>query len=105
MLWGCLEELGDLNNIEDYVWNPEIAVPIANSTFGLVEFLDNDEIDDYIGTDADGLIIFTYEDQFESQDAASYVEIPDETFNESISFDAPQWIQVPLPIEFEISTT
>jgi hypothetical protein len=103
LLWGCLEELGDLNKIEDYVWNPNVAIPIANSTFGLVEFLEDPEVEDYIGTDENGLIIFSYEDQFESQDAASYVEIPDETFDASIQFPSPILIQ--LPIDITVSTT
>ena len=103
LLLGCLEEIGDLDKIEDYTWNPELALPISNSTFGLVDFLDDPDVEDFIEVDEDGLIVITYEDQFESQDAASYVEIPDETYNESISFDAPILIQ--LPIQFQVSTT
>jgi len=103
LLWGCLEQIGDLNKIEDYTWNPNLAFPIANSTFGLVEFLEDPDVDDYIQTDPNGLILFTYEDQFESQDAASYVEIPDESFDASIQFPAPILIQ--LPIDITVSKT
>jgi len=101
LLWGCLEQIGDLDKVEEYTWNPNFAVPIANSTFGLVEFLEDPEVDEYITTDPDGLIIFTYEDQFESQEAASYIEIPDETFSESISFSPPLLIQLPILLEIE----
>ena len=102
-LGGCLEELGNLDKIQDYTWNPEVAIPISNSTFGLVDFLENDEVDDFIETDENGLIILTYQEEFESQDAASYIEIPDETYEESFSFGAPILIQ--LPIQLEISAT
>ena len=104
VFYGCNGAFSDLNKIGQYTWNPSLAFPIAKATFGFEDFINRNDTLALIEKDEEGLIILTYEnnDLF-SQNAASYLELPDETHTESFNFNSPLLIQ--LPIAFQISKT
>lgn len=104
VFYGCNGAFSDLDKIGQFTWNPSLAFPIAKATFGFEDFITNNDTLVFIEKDEEGLIILTYEnnDLF-SQNAASYLELPDETHTESFSFDSPLLIQ--LPINLQISKT
>jgi len=82
--------------------NPRLTVPVAQSVFGFDDFITNTDSTAQFITDEDGLLILLYQNEsLVSQDASSFLELPDESASESFSFDAPILIQ--LPIQFEIS--
>ncbi len=104
VFYGCSGAFNDLDKIGEFTWNPSLAFPIAKATFGFEDFINNNDTLAFIEKDEEGLIILTYEnnDLF-SQKAASYLDLPDEIFTESFSFESP--LLSKLPIDRQISKT
>jgi len=104
LVWGLnsCQQIRDLDRIRQSTLNPRLAVPVAQSIFGFDDFITNTDSTAQFITDEDGLLILLYQNEsLVSQDASSFLELPDESASESFSFDAPILIQ--LPIQFEIS--
>ena len=102
-LWACVGTFNDLDSLQLNI-SPTIAFPIAHSTFNLEDFVNKGDTVGEItfDTDANGLYIITYENKaLFSQEASSFIEIPDETASESFNFDPP--VAIRLPFDLEIS--
>jgi len=83
--------------------NPRITIPVAKSVFGFDDFITNTDPAAQFGTDEDGLLILLYQnDSLVSQEASSFLDLPDESASESFSFEAP--LLIPFNnFQFEIS--
>jgi len=63
----CLEEMGDLDKLADYTWNPQLAVPLANSNFSFGDFVTNFDSLTQVSVDNEGLISILYHTDFISE--------------------------------------
>lgn len=77
-----LEYFGDAV-LEDFEWNPSIALPIGEISYS-VEDLFEDLTDSGIGigTNADDIVTLTYEENLQAQSANAFVGIVDQNFNQ-----------------------
>lgn len=86
---GCY--LQDLDKVKGGEIYPKLTLPIANSTFGLVEFLEkNETAADYVGVDDRGVIFFQYEDSIATPGIDDDIQIPDQVFQEFFSLNLAQ---------------
>lgn len=101
LLTGCISGF-ETNKIAQLTFNPRIALPLVNSTFGFKEFLENSDSLSIIEIDDSGLITLVYDSgPLFSQDAGSQIVIPATSTRESFGFTTPELL--PLPIDLTIS--
>jgi len=60
----CLEEIDDLDKLAEYTWNPQLAVPLANSNFSFGDFVTNFDSLTQVSIDNEGLISILYHTDF-----------------------------------------
>ncbi len=79
----CLEEIGDLadDRLADYTWNPQLAVPLANSNFSFDDFVTNFDTLTQVSTDNEGLISIIYHTDFISQRGNEIFTVPGQTLS------------------------
>ncbi len=95
---GCLNGF-ETNKIAQITFNPTLAVPLVNSTFGFEEFLESADSISVIEIDETGLITLVFDSgPLFSQDAASYITIPNTTTQESINFTTGELVALPIDL-------
>ena len=58
-------------------WQPEIALPLINTTIFISDFLNNTEVADYFEVDSNNFITLIYEDKVPSPKAEDFITIDD----------------------------
>ena len=79
----CLEEIDDLDKLAEYTWNPQLAVPLANSNFGFDDFVTNFDSLTQVSIDSEGLISILYHTDFSSDRGSDIFTIPGDTIQEA----------------------
>ena len=98
---GCLSGF-ETDKIAQITFNPTLALPLVNSTFGFGEFLEKADTISVVEIDESGVITLVFDSgPLFSQNAASYIEIPNTSTRESFNFDFVEL--VPLPIEITVT--
>lgn len=92
----CLEEINDVDKIGEVKLTPEVATPIARSTFGLKDFLESFNSTGLVKTDEDGFITLVYGEQLTSQSASELFRIQDQYFTQIV--EAPGSYVTPVPV-------
>lgn len=69
--------LRDLDNLESDNWEPEVAIPLVNSYFGVEDVLTEFETGGYLQTDSDGVVTVVYTGELFSFKASDIYIIPD----------------------------
>lgn len=105
LLSSCLEEFNDVDKIGEVKLSPEVATPIARSTFGLSDFLDSFNSNGLIETDEDGLITLIYGEELTSQSASELFRIQDQFFTQILEAPGSFVTPIPVTVTVPISTT
>lgn len=97
----CLKKY-DLDRLASDSWDPNLAVPLAYSSFTVYDILAETEDDDLVIIDPEsGLLALMYEGRAYSFGAAEILALPDVSFSESLS--AGSDLEVPVIPSFVLS--
>lgn len=81
ILISCIKDNFDFNKLGKSSWNPNLAVPLANSTFTIYDIIKNVDKDSNIIVDNTNFCTLVYRDRLFSLRADEIVQIPDQSFN------------------------
>ena len=79
----CIKDDFQFNKLTTTQWNPTMAVPIANSSLKLEDFIPED---DNLVTGTNNELLLIYESLYESPIASEIYPIQDQNFNQSVDF-------------------
>lgn len=99
----CLEEIDDLDKLAEYTWNPQLAVPLANSNFSFGDFVTNFDSLTQVSVDNEGLISILYHTDFISARGSDIFTIPSDTIQDAVTI--PDALLSLLPIDGSITFT
>lgn len=84
ILISCIKDNFDFNKLGKSSWNPNLAVPLANSTFTIYDIIKNVDKDSNIIVDNTNFCTLVYRDRLFSLRADEIIQIPDQAFNYSL---------------------
>lgn len=92
--------IDDLDKVTEPDWNPEFASPVVTGTFNLGDYINTISDSITVYQDNDGVVVFEFDgSEIESDRAEDMISIPEQTFLESISFDAIESTGLPVNIQ------
>jgi len=94
LLSSCLEEFKDTDKIKSFKWEPQVAIPLINSSFNFLDFVENSTSQDYVYSDANGVITFAYQDTVHSKTGESIYALQNQGYQKSE--------EIPYPIASQI---
>ncbi len=103
LLPGCLEEIGDLNSIAPFRWNPEFGTPLIDSRFNFVDFLTNDETESIVEIDDEGLITLRWSENVLTRSASSIFDLPDQSYQNLISAQGSDLTPTPITTTLDLT--
>lgn len=90
LLQSCLKDDFDFDKLEDPVYSPEIAVPLAYADLSIEDYLPQLNEGDLLVVDSTNFCSLVYHDTLFSLQASDIVSIPDQNFLRSITLNAAQ---------------
>lgn len=85
LFWvSCIKDSFDFKKLGKSPWNPNLAVPLAHSTFTIYDIIKNVDRDSNIIVDNNNFCTLVYRDRLFSLRADEIIQIPDQAFNYSL---------------------
>lgn len=102
----CLEEIDDLDKLAEYTWNPQLAVPLANSNFSFGDFVTNFDSLTQVSVDNEGLISILYHTDFISARGSDiFTDLGQTLTLDTVSASIPDILLSQLPVLGSITFT